>query len=47
MALAAHVPLLGFFAPVYGGLVFIHFLLDRLRAMRAEPIDAEWSRVPG
>ena len=47
VALAAHVPLLGFFAPVYGGLVFIHFLLDRLRAMRAEPIDAEWSRVPG
>lgn len=47
VALAAHVPLLGFFAPVYGGLVFIHFLLDRLRAMRAGPIDAEWSRVPG
>jgi len=47
VALAAHVPLLGFFAPVYGGLVFIHYLLDRLRAMRAEPIEAEWLRAPG
>jgi 4-amino-4-deoxy-L-arabinose transferase-like glycosyltransferase len=45
VALAAHVPLLGFFAPVFGGLAFIHFGLDRLRALRAEPIAGEWSRV--
>ena len=47
VALAAHVPLLGFFAPVYGGLVFIHFLLDRLRSLREGPIEGQWSRVAG
>ena len=34
VALAAYIPLLGFFAPVYGGLAFIHYTLERLRAMR-------------
>ena len=46
VALAAHVPLLGFFAPVYGGLAFIHFALDRLRQLRSQPIEGVWSRVP-
>ncbi len=45
VALAAHVPLLGFFAPVYGGLVFIHYLLDRLRELRARPLDATFTRI--
>ncbi|MBM3345197.1 MAG: hypothetical protein FJY55_01650 [Betaproteobacteria bacterium] len=44
-AFAAHVPLLGFFAPVYGGLVFIHFALDRLRALREAPLEGRWTRV--
>jgi CysZ protein len=47
VALAAHVPLLGFFAPVYGGLAFIHFLLDRLRALREAPLEGQWTRVAG
>jgi hypothetical protein len=34
VALVGHVPILGFFSPVYGGLVFIHFCLERLEAMR-------------
>ena len=34
VAVVGHVPVLGFFAPVYGGLVFIHFCLDRLQALR-------------
>lgn len=45
VALAAHVPLLGFFAPVYGGLVFIHYLLDRLRTLRASPIEGTARRI--
>lgn len=36
VALAAHVPLLGFFAPIYGGLVFIHYTLGRLGEYRLE-----------
>jgi len=44
-AFAAHVPLLGFFAPVYGGLVFIHFALDRLRALREAPLEGQWQQV--
>ena len=47
VALAAHVPVLGFFAPVYGGLAFIHFALDRLRALRESPIEGQWSRAAG
>ena len=45
VALAAHVPLLGFLAPVYGGLVFIHYLLDRLRNLRARPIEGTFTRT--
>ncbi|MCC6474032.1 MAG: EI24 domain-containing protein [Burkholderiales bacterium] len=39
VAVVGHVPLLGFFAPVYGGLVFTHYGLARLRALRGEPIE--------
>lgn len=45
VALAGHVPLLGFFAPLYGGLVFIHYSLARLEALRAAPIEGEARRV--
>lgn len=39
VAVAAHVPVLGFFTPVYGGLVFIHYALARLAALRDSPIE--------
>ena len=35
LALAAYVPLVGFFAPVLFGLAFIHYLLSALAAGRA------------
>jgi hypothetical protein len=35
LALAAYVPLVGFFAPVLFGLAFIHYLLSALAAQRA------------
>ena len=35
MALAAYVPLVGFFVPAYFALAFIHYLLDALAARRA------------
>jgi CysZ protein len=35
VSLLGHVPLLGFFAPVYGGLVFIHYALWRLGELRS------------
>jgi len=34
LALAAYVPILGFFAPVVFGLAFIHYLLGALAAER-------------
>jgi CysZ protein len=40
LALAAYVPLLGFFAPVLLGLSFIHYLLGALQARRTAPIEA-------
>jgi len=39
LALLAYVPVFGFFAPVFFGLVFIHFLLAELQAERAAPIE--------
>lgn len=45
VALAGHVPLLGFFAPLYGGLAFIHYGLARLEALRAAPIEGVARRV--
>jgi CysZ protein len=38
VAVLGHVPVLGFFAPVYGGLAFIHYGLDRLQRLRGGPI---------
>ncbi|OFZ86378.1 MAG: hypothetical protein A2V78_05790 [Betaproteobacteria bacterium RBG_16_64_18] len=45
VALAGHVPLLGFFAPLYGGLAFIHYGLARLEGLRAAPIEGVARRV--
>jgi CysZ protein len=38
LAFAGLIPLLGFFAPVYGGLAFIHYCLARLAQLRDEPV---------
>lgn len=45
IALVGHVPVLGFFSPVYGGLVFIHYGLERLRGLRTAPIEVTARRV--
>jgi CysZ protein len=45
VALFGHVPILGFFVPVYGGLAFIHFCLDKLQALRDAPIEG--TAIPG
>jgi hypothetical protein len=44
-ALAGYVPLLGLFAPLYGGLVFIHYGLARLEALRSAPIEGMATRI--
>jgi CysZ protein len=41
LALVAYIPVFGFFAPVFFGLAFIHFLLAELEALRAAPIEGE------
>ncbi|MCX7142545.1 MAG: EI24 domain-containing protein, partial [Proteobacteria bacterium] len=38
LALFGLIPVLGFFAPVYGGLAFIHYCLARLAQLRDEPV---------
>jgi CysZ protein len=38
LACVGLIPLLGFFAPVFGGLAFIHFGLARLAQLRDEPV---------
>ena len=45
LALIGHVPVLGLFMPVYGGLAFIHFALSRLGELRSEPIQGTVRRV--
>ncbi|HMH18076.1 MAG TPA: EI24 domain-containing protein [Burkholderiales bacterium] len=45
LALIGHIPLVGFFMPVYGGLVFIHYGLARLAELRSEPIEGSARRV--
>jgi hypothetical protein len=45
LALIGHVPLVGLVMPVYGGLAFIHYGLDRLGELRAEPIEGTATRV--
>jgi hypothetical protein len=39
IAVLGHVPVVGFFVPVYGALAFVHYGLERLQAMRSEPIE--------
>lgn len=34
IAIAGHIPVFGFFVPVFGGLVFIYFCLSELQALR-------------
>jgi uncharacterized protein involved in cysteine biosynthesis len=41
VALFGLIPLLGFLAPVYGGLAFIHYCLVRLAQLRAEPVAVQ------
>jgi CysZ protein len=38
LALIGHIPILGLFMPVYGGLAFIHYCLDRLAQLRGQDI---------
>ena len=45
VSLAAWVPVLGLFAPVFGGLAFIHYALARLAALRAAPIEGSARRL--
>jgi hypothetical protein len=40
LALAAYIPIIGFFAPVLVGLAFVHYLLGALEEARAAPIEA-------
>jgi hypothetical protein len=41
VALFGLIPLLGFLAPVYGGLAFIHYCLARLAQLREEPVATQ------
>ena len=45
LALIGHVPVLGLLMPVYGGLAFIHYGLERLGELRSEPIEGAATRV--
>ena len=45
LAILGHVPVLGLFMPVYGGLVFAHYGLQRLTELRSEPIEGAALRV--
>ena len=41
VALFGLIPVIGFLAPVYGGLAFIHYCLARLAQLRDEPVAAQ------
>ncbi len=45
LALIGHVPVIGLFMPVYGGLAFIHYCLERLRELRNEPLEGTATRI--
>lgn len=45
LALIGHIPVIGWFMPVYGGLAFIHYGLERLRELRGQPIEGAATRV--
>ena len=44
VALFGLIPLIGFLAPVYGGLAFIHYCLARLAQLRVEPVATQWAQ---
>ena len=37
LALVSYIPVIGFFAPVIVALAFIHYLLARVKGLRAQP----------
>jgi hypothetical protein len=45
LALVGHIPVVGLFMPVYGGLAFIHYGLARLSELRSEPIAGASARI--
>ena len=45
LAVLANVPFFGFFMPVYAGLVFIHFGLERLQVLRSGSIEGAAVRL--
>jgi len=45
LALVGHIPVLGLLMPVYGGLAFIHYGLERLGELRSAPIEGAAVRV--
>jgi len=45
IAILGHVPVFGFFVPVYGALAFVHYCLDRLRELRSQPIEGQAVRL--
>jgi len=45
LALIGHVPVLGLFMPVYGGLAFIHYGLERLGELRSGLVERAATRV--
>ena len=45
LAIVGHVPVLGLLMPVYGGLAFIHYGLERLGELRSIPIEGAAARV--
>ena len=45
LAIIGHVPVLGLFMPVYGGLAFIHYGLECLDELRSEPIEGAATRA--
>jgi CysZ protein len=45
IAIIGHVPFVGFFVPVYGGLAFTHYCLERLQALRSAPIEGRAVRL--
>ena len=45
VSLVGHVPVLGFFAPAYAGLAYVHYCLARLRALRSAPIEGSATRI--
>jgi CysZ protein len=45
IAVLGHVPVFGLFVPVYAGLAFVHYCLDRLVELRAQPIEGQSVRL--